>query len=177
MKNPSDYSSSEYLHRFACWTAARAVQRRFPGANSESIKAAIDDSKLKSKMDEICRQPTMTAAMYDAWHQRMGQELKAHLTQKGMQDVSFGRAAKIIAIYFKTAWLPRLLGTELAWVAHPPIDRQLLKALGKCKLYPRKQEAIKWTSFDEDKYYACVEILRGIVSEQPFWKIEDYWGN
>ncbi|MEM7573859.1 MAG: hypothetical protein AAF433_13215 [Bacteroidota bacterium] len=177
MKNIATYSESEHLHRFACWTAARAVQRGFSGANSKSVKAAIDDSKLQSKIDDLCQSPNITAVQFDNWHREMGQELKSQLTQKGMQDISFGRAAKIIAIYFKTARLPSLIGTGIARVAHPPIDRQLLVALGKCGLYSRNNEVIKWTAFKEEEYYACVETLRGIVGEQPFWKIEVFWGN
>lgn len=52
------------------------------------------------------------------------------LTKAKVEEASFGRAAKLIAIYLKTTIvLSGAENTTLGRVIHPPIDSILLKAM------------------------------------------------
>ena len=86
---------------------------------------------------------------------------------------SYGRAAKIIAVYIKTIATIRDGKSNLARVAHPPIDRILLTNLHK--EYPHLEtNKINWTQLNEQKYFKLIDELRAINVEY-FWELERYW--
>ncbi|MBK6447178.1 MAG: hypothetical protein IPF81_18330 [Bacteroidetes bacterium] len=45
-KSEDNYSFAEHVHRFAVWTAARAVQRNF--TTTENIRKAIEQTELQN---------------------------------------------------------------------------------------------------------------------------------
>ncbi|MEM6395378.1 MAG: hypothetical protein AAF741_03455 [Bacteroidota bacterium] len=171
------YSAKDHFHRFACWTAARAVQRGFTGAKTAVIAKAIDDIKLAKEFENLATQQDLKAALYDKEHERISKELSAALLRNGALHPNYGQTTKIIAIYFKTAVLPFHLDTALAKVAHPPIDRQLLENLAKCGKYYKEPKSRAWTKFERDDYFKCVVRLREEIGDQPFWMIEECWGS
>ena len=76
--------------------------------------------------------------------------------------------------------------SDLARVAHPPIDSYLLKGknrrggLANDKDLPKqlrdKCRAINWTELTEDKYYSLIKAIRRSVPViDPFWGLERYW--
>jgi hypothetical protein len=97
-------------------------------------------------------------------------------------DASYGRAAKVIAIYLKSSIvLGPAWDSSLARVAHPPIDRELLKKLAsseefksECKKHWAKTN---WTQLDKTKYKALINQLRDIpwIKDKPLWMLEKYW--
>ena len=163
------YSFPEHRHRFACWTAARAVQRSF--AKSVMICKAIDASGNLRYFVE--RGTVLNRDSFDeqhsVWCNRLMEDFRAL-----DKFCSFGRAAKIVAIYLKTAVvIPDAGNNERSGVIHPPIDRILLTGLSantKDKLFL----AHPWTSFTESQY----NEIKGRIKEHglPFnWKLEVAW--
>jgi hypothetical protein len=156
-----EYTIDEHKHIYAVWTAARAVQRAFKGATRPRIDRAINDCGLREPWPE---EP------YDDLHRRWAHSIMQSL------NCSYGRAAKIIAVYLKTTVV--MAGGELAEVVHPPIDGQLLEALSHDTQYAKKDrrywEKLAWTKLDETGYWSLIESLRRNGLEIN-WRLERYW--
>lgn len=165
-----NYSFNEHRHRFAMWTAARAVQRSF--TNTKNIIGVIEKTALR----EFAESNTLfSQADFDRQHAKWC-ELIISLFQKSGQECSYGRAAKLIAIYLKTSVVVPSIGqnSEIAELIHPPIDEVLLSTLihekGIVKL-----KNIKWTKIENETEYH--EIRQAILDAGlPFnWKLEAFW--
>jgi hypothetical protein len=162
-----EYTFNDHLHNYAVWTAARAVQRNF--TRTKILKNAIETTELRSI---IHRTDIKTENDFDKFHNQCCREIIGYLEPLGIQ-VSYGRAAKIVSIYIKTAIVIRDSGkSQIAKVAHPPIDSILLKNLDKEKKIGISK--IKWTKMDEVMYVNLISDLRKIEKGE-FWKIERYW--
>ena len=166
------YTFNEHLHNYAVWAAARAVARNF--TNTANVKSAIEKTELRSLLDS---NEKFTIAGFDQFHRETAGKIIAHLkyVDKGLEEkATYGRAAKIIAIYIKTAIVIRDSGmSNLARIAHPPIDRILLTNASK------KHENLgltmyNWTQLLEGEYFELIEKLRTIEFES-FWEVERYW--
>lgn len=113
-----NYTFQDHLHNFAVWTAARASQRGF--TTTENIKSAIDACGIKEFVSE---NKEMTAEKFDKFHQKIAKSIMNYLNNKSRKKTSYGRAAKIIAVYLKTSIVIRDAGkSSLAKIIHPPID-------------------------------------------------------
>ena len=91
-------------------------------------------------------------------------------------DCSYGRAAKIVAVYFKT----RLLNLEnhpLINVNFPPIDAVLLKNLADKSPELKFLADKKWTHFDAEGYETAIKSITkwSVINNQKFWEVEKYW--
>jgi hypothetical protein len=92
-------------------------------------------------------------------------------------ECTYGRAAKIVAVYFKT----RLLNLEshpLLNVIFPPIDSVLLKNLAKVFSSEMKNLAHKkWTQFDLEDYKTTIQTITiwSVKNDLKFWEVEKYW--
>jgi hypothetical protein len=161
----SAYDIVDHRHRYACWTAARAVQRGYSVKTPEII-GAIENINLNEKVSALHR-TTITAVEFDDFHKEAANRLKIELEKHAF--TSYGRAAKIIAIYVKTAHILVDHSSALSRVAHPPIDSILLKNLGI------KNE--KWTELEEKRYFELIEEFRSKLGDQPFWKLEYAWSS
>lgn len=159
------YNINDHRHRYACWTAARAVQRGYSVKTPEII-GAIENTNLNKKVSALHRTP-LTAVEFDDFHKEAANSLKIELEKHA--TTSYGRAAKIIAIYIKTAHILADHSSALSRVAHPPIDSILLKNLGI------KNE--KWTELEEARYFELIDEFRAKLGDQPFWKLEYAWSS
>ena len=176
MSNKKIYEITEHIHRFAVWTAARAVQRNF--TTTANIKAVIEKTQLKNLIEN----PEIAHDDYDKFHDACAKKI-IRLFEKikdknGNQLVaSYGIAAKIIAIYIKTAVIiPNKGKKELSKVAHPPIDRILLTKLKEKKYLDIKN--LSWTKFDRKQYLEIMRIINKIKTKKnlkTFWEIEVNW--
>jgi hypothetical protein len=166
------YTFNEHLHNYAVWAAARAVARNF--TNTANVKSAIEQTGLRKLIDSDER---FSSDSFDQFHRETARKIINHLkyVDKGLEEkATYGRAAKIIAIYIKTAIVVKDSGaSNLARTAHPPIDRILLTNANKNH---KKLELIRynWTQLSENKYFELIEKLRTIELES-FWKLERYW--
>jgi hypothetical protein len=104
--------------------------------------------------------------------------LKLDLEPKG---ITYGRIAKIIAVYIKTVYISAHPGSSLAEVAHPPIDAILLRSVkGDQK---KKKDGVTypvglgfhWSKFCKLRYHESLNYLRAVNGDEPFWAIEYFW--
>ena len=167
----NSYSFQDHLHNYATWTAARAVQRNF--TNTKNIKIAIDKSKLKD-FSEL--QNCNTPEDFENFHRECTKEITNIFIKQGIpQDKStYGRAAKIIAIYLKTAIIIPSGGNGIiSQLIHPPIDRVLSVNFSRKNNIKRLCEK-GWTSLNEDDYWKLCERIK----QEGFdlnWTLEKYW--
>ena len=173
------YEIGEHRHNFAVWAAARASQRGL-GAGVRILRATLEscgivDDLQGANLNEIDDE------RFKRMHRKWCLNAIDRLMEAGIQDVPFGRVAKLVAIYLKSAViLGRGLGTAFAQVAHPPIDGILLKNLvaspDVISVHKSAWRRIKWTKLNEESYYKLIQQLREVLGpEEPFWKLERFW--
>lgn len=171
------YDLFEHRHRFAVWAAARASQRGF--ASVEMLRDALEGSDIV----RFVRRPeslNVNAKAFEAHHRRWCTAIIERLDGQGIANVSYGRVAKLIAVYLKTMVVVGPHATSsLASVAYPPVDRILLHHLASSDLdspHKSKWRVTTWTTLDDARYYALMSELRGaLTKDEPFWKLERYW--
>jgi len=163
-----NYTFTDHLHNYAVWTAARASQRGF--TTTENIKYAIEATGLIGLINKKSR---LSIKGFDDFHQKTARIIIRQLKKKGI-DTTYGRAAKLIAVYIKTAIVVRDSGKSiLAKIAHPPIDNILLTSLNKTNKN-LGLSGIKWTQLTEKEYFKLIDKLRTLNLEY-FWELERYW--
>ena len=103
------------------------------------------------------------------------------LEDRDVEDVTFGRAAKLLAIYLKSMII---VGghheSPFARVAAPPNDEILLKSLAADHSFDRKHwrlwRTTKWTKMTTEEHAAIISSFRSEGLDRPvFWMIERYW--
>ena len=180
MTDKNKYTIEEHSHRFAVWTAARAATRAMKGGTTENVENAINSSGIPSLIDVpeeyslISDFPT-----YQRVHNEYCDRIINHF--KSIKDIpdntcTYGRAAKIIAIYIKT----RILNTEnhrLMNFAFPPIDSILLENLAKQSIELKHLKKEKWTQLNKDKYNKITKVIDKwcLKKNIKIWEIEKYW--
>lgn len=173
------YNFNTHAHIYAVWTAARAAQRGF--TTTKIIEEAIN----KTELEKYTQEPTssLTNESFDEFHRKTAKVLMEALktalkTDKEKAKVTYGRAAKIISIYIKTAYILTNKGSgELSRIAHPPVDAILLESIHKDKKNNNKHLGLKeyrWTKLNEEEYFEVIEKLRTLDCDY-FWELERYW--
>lgn len=161
-----DYSFNEHRHRFALWTAARAVQRSF--TTTERIANAIETTTLRQFAETAA---FITPAEYD---KQQSEWCTIIMDCFKPLECSYGRAAKMVAIYLKTSViLPAKGVTPLCDAIHPPIDSILLKNLIKYEKL-RELTGSTWTTLSSAEYWNIADIIRTSLGFFN-WKLEAYW--
>ena len=172
------YDLAEHRHRFAVWAGARAAQRGF--TTLKNLRDALQATDIREVLS--ARQTLqLSAADFDALHHQWCSSICLRLLERQISKVTYGRAAKIVAVYLKTIVImgggcDSSLGRSL----HPPIDRILLRGLASSDKItsPHKAEwrSINWTQLDAPAYGRLIRQLRGAIpADAPFWTIEEYW--
>ena len=139
--------NKDYLHNFACWAAARAVQNpNLSGTSTEIIRKALDDINIYSYIEYPSR-----LSNYKKEHINIVKDLIGKLNWDS--NDRYGVAAKIIAIYFKVAIIiPAKAPLSIINGIYPPIDAFNLKKIVGFK-------DAKWTKLNEVNYYDIIEAL------------------
>lgn len=169
------YDFKEHKHRFAIWTAARAVQRGF--ATTSLIREAINASGLRKFAES---ENSITQEEFDSLHKDWCEDLMKTFNTKIITRLgrgakcSYGRAAKIVAIYLKTSViLPSGGDAERSLLIHPPLDSIIFTSIAKDAEYADLRFK-NWTTLDESQYWDIVKLLRN--HKLGFnWKIEELW--
>jgi hypothetical protein len=172
------YDVSEHAHRFAIWTAARAATRGMAGGTTKNIEKAIGRANLRSFLDASEGQKGISDfESYLKKHDDFCKEIISYFNEIKL-ECTYGRAAKIVAVYFKT----RLLNLEnhpLINVIFPPIDSVLLKNLANKSRDPELKFLAdkKWTQFDEGGYQEIMEDIEkwSVRNNLKYWELEKYW--
>lgn len=172
----STYTIDDHRHNFAAWASARAVTRGFTtvavliGALESCGVAAFVRAQ---QFDGIQR------ADFDQMHARWCEAVLNKWAAREVPGRSYGRAAKLIAVYLKTMIVvgPHS-ATDLARVAHPPIDRILLQNAARTigGEHSSAWRTTNWTQLDREAYCRLIDQLRATMREgEPFWRLEQYW--
>jgi hypothetical protein len=170
------YSHFLHKHNFAVWCAARAVQRGF--AKSPILKETIETSGVVEFVEHNAAKG-LSPQEFDQHHENWCQTIMAFWEKNEVLGASYGRAAKLLAIYLKSMMVVQDSRSGLADVVHPPIDRIILKNISKDKdiQHPHKQywKYINWTQLNGPSYKQLIADFRQVLEGEPFWVIEKYW--
>jgi len=158
-----------YIHRYACWTAARAVQNPTTQVYStQVVTQALTNRDFINYLRDL-----QNLKSYEKIHSKLVNILMDEVDVP-LDKKSFGVGAKILAIYFKTALIVPGLASgkefpELLKVIYPPIDSNVLLELGLKK--------IKWTKMTQDEHLLVIEAMLvkngDEIINKGFW-IMDY---
>lgn len=172
------YDLLEHRHRFSAWAAAIAAKRDF--TKVKNLKDAIEQCGIVSFLINDNAMFT-DEATFKKHHKIWCRSIVDFLVGKGIAKVTYGRAAKLVAVYLKSMVImePHANST-LASVAHPPIDRILLQNLSRSPeiVNPDRRlwRFINWTELDEQSYYDLASQLRNCLKDdEPFWSLERFW--
>lgn len=173
-----NYSLFRHRHNFATWAGARAAQRKWKGAKIGKLKAALECSGV---VEIVCDQRSwpVTADQFDKLHTQWCLRIKKHLEKVGLENVTYGRVAKLIAVYLKSMIITVHPDSRFASIAHPPIDRILLQNLARSR-DPASQYRwwyqTSWTKLTQEKYFKLIASFRDCGLDKPhFWHLERYW--
>ena len=171
------YTIEIHRHNFAAWAAARAAQRSF--TNVDNLKNALEQCGVREFVLNTASKNT-TAEQYKALHSEWCNGIIGYLDSIGIDNASFGRAAKLVAIYVKAMVVVCDSDCELSKVAYPPIDGLILKSISKDRALPKelrqKCTKMKWTQLDEKSYDELIfDLKKYVISDQPMWILERYW--
>jgi len=166
MKNTiqEKYNFNQHRHNFAVWTAARAVQRNF--TTTENIAKAIEKSGLRDFVESY---KNISKGKFNDFHVECAKKLIKSLR---VQKCTYGIAAKIIAIYLKTALIVYNKGQNCGSI-HPPLDRILITNFikyNKIKEYTYKP----WTQLNNKDYWELIALIEKYNSNID-WRLEQYW--
>jgi hypothetical protein len=173
----SQYTIDIHRHNFAVWAAARAAQRGF--TTVENLKAALEqcgitEYLLNSDTNSLTTEDYMT--LHSTWCNSIVQ----YLDSIHIKGSTFGRAAKLIAIYVKSMVTVCNSESNLACIAYPPIDGVILKNISKDKTLPKDFRQFctktKWRQLDEENYMLLIRKLQKyVILDKPMWTLERYW--
>lgn len=199
------YTMTEHRHRFAIWAAGRAYSRQGPGHTmavaSQLINetrvgriATLDDlpppDKIDGHLDELFHEVMDCAAKIKYVRKWKDETTGLYRKEECQLECSYGRAQKLVNIYLKSKLVLTSMDETDAKLAklHPPLDRQLLGAIGRyLNTAPFKgsklQQAFKaalvkgssWTTFDKPAYDAHITVVKDIQQDRPLWGIEWLW--
>lgn len=174
----TNYTYFMHKHNFAVWAGARAAQRRFTTVSM--LRDAIEQSGVREFLKTGARR-RVSQDTFDKTHAKWCRSIKSYLSRRGVKGASFGRAAKLIAVYLKVmVIIASEAKSSLSNVAHPPIDRITLQNLARAKEvqspYKREWRRLNWTQLDEADYYKLINQLRACLRKgEPMWHLEKYW--
>jgi hypothetical protein len=165
----SPYNFDQHRHNYSVWTAARAAQRGF--TTTKNIKAAIDNSDLRTFAES---DTALTADDFEIFHRKCCRQIIERLDKELPGKTTYGRAAKIIAIYLKTSVIiANKAVCSRSNIIHPPIDNILLSNLtAKVKLPAIRNK--RWTLLSEEGYWQLVSTIRSALKSFN-WTLEEYW--
>jgi hypothetical protein len=172
------YDLSEHRHRFAVWAAARASQRGF--TKVKNLREALQETDIRTVLSAP-QTFQLSAVEFDGLYRRWCSSICSSLEQDRIANVTYGRAAKLVAVYLKaTVIMGDGCNSSFGRNLHPPIDRRLLHGLASSDRItsPHKSSwrSINWTQLGKGAYDNLIGQLRSALPDDaPFWTIEEYW--
>jgi hypothetical protein len=151
---------NEYLHNFACWAAARAVQNpNLKGTDTKTIKNAIEKLDLYSYVDN-----PQKLSDYPKVHEELVDKLLEFLSWDN--ESYYGVAAKIIAIYFKVSIiLPSKAPHKIINKIYPPMDANNIHRLKGFK-------KSTWTKMGKTEFSNIIKGLNDYILQNKMTYIE-----
>jgi hypothetical protein len=177
-KDKMTYSHFQHKHNFAAWCAARAVQRGWASAKNQILKETIETSGVVEFVKHSAASG-LSQREFNEHHEKWCKTILEFWEKNKVKGGSYGRAAKLLAIYLKSMIVVQDNPKGLADVAHPPIDSIILKNIYKDETISHPHKAdwkhIKWTQLDKAAYKQLITDFRQVFEGKPFWFIEEYW--
>ena len=168
------YNLTEHRHRFSVWAAARAAQRKWKGARVERLRGAVEASGLVTYCHENTK-ADIDKPTFDALHAEWCCQIIRNLEDNGI-ECTFGRAAKLVAVYLKSMVVCYDPDSALARICHPPIDSIMLRNLANEPVGKKKWKVLRWTKLGQPQYGELIEDLRkALAPGEPFWMLEEFW--
>jgi len=172
-------------NQFARWAVQSALRSGSSIKKPEAVNAALDKVNFSVLLDSG-RSP-IDRDEFKKWHTRSVQSLQKHCLSQHDKKLSFGWAAKMIAIYLKvTCYLAGFGRPGLKEFIHPPIDNNLIKGVyeefkreesdllvGVPRPYNFSIEGVK----DPKKYRKIIDAFRRIADKRghTLFEVEQYW--
>jgi hypothetical protein len=170
------YSHFDHRHKFAVWCAARAVQRNF--AKTLFLKNVLEKSGVVKFVKEN-EEKDISQSDFDNHHESWCESIMQSWEGDKIKGASYGRAAKLLSVYIKSMIVVRDGQSKLSAVAHPPIDRMILKNISKDESINHQNrrgwKEINWTEMNKSEYKNLINDFRQVFDGQPLWVIEKYW--
>lgn len=172
------YTLFTHRHRFAAWAAARAAQRGFTSVGK--LVEALEGCGVVDFASRVGKR-RVSEAEYDAEHAKWCGRIMGRLRRRGVKNVTFGRAAKLVAVYLKVMIvIGPYARAPIARVVHPPIDRILLRGLARAPGIPepitREWARLNWTTLDKRGYTRLIRQLRDYLGKgEAIWRLEKHW--
>jgi hypothetical protein len=170
------YSHFIHRHKFVVWCAARAVQRKF--AKTIFLRDALEKCGIVEFMEHY-NGGDISPETFDKLHENWCEAILKSWEEDQVANGSYGRAAKLIAVYIKSMIVVQNDQTALSIVAHPPIDRMILQNISKDKSINHQNrmywKAINWLELNKLQYQNLIKDFRQLINDKPFWVIEKYW--
>ncbi len=179
------YGPEEHRFRFAAWAAARASSRGCGGFTTQKAVTALQTSGLRKMVEGVTALPA-NPEQFDLCHIKWCMAVQNSVDLKNFK---YGRAAKLVNIYFKALFLANF-GSPKSRLAeaddlttrvnaiHPPIDRLLLNELanhgGKHCDFFRHIRTKGWTQFNQKEYESVIVKVKDITQGE-LWRIEEFW--
>jgi hypothetical protein len=165
----ANYDFSLHRHNYAVWTASRAVQRGF--ASTETISKAIKESELREFAED---ESECNENDFEIFHVKCSNQLINAFNDLGKSNVTYGRVAKIIAIYLKTSVIfPKNGKCHRSKIIHPPIDSILLTRISDLDELKDIKE-LRWTGMDQKEYWGLAYKIKDHFKIFD-WTLEAYW--
>lgn len=199
------YTLTEHRHRFAIWAAGRAYSRQGPGHTMAVASQLINDTSVGqiTTLDDLPSPNEIDDHLDGLFREVMGRAEKITYkrewrdkttghsrTEECQLECTYGRAQKLVNIFLKSKLIVAGVDERDAKLArlHPPLDRQLLAAIGRHLNTPPfkgsdlqkvfKEALLKgssWTTFDKAAYDAHINVVKEIQKDRPLWGIEWLW--
>ena len=180
----TQYCIEKHKHHYGKWCAAAAYGRGLAGGGNALAFKLIELSGLGDVTG-----PEDIGQDVDNWQVSFMKRMLVEAKRLGVNNFTFGRAQKLVNIYFKTVLV---CGGHhehpLVGLLHPPLDYELFKGLRSFLLENRSSMSrarsaflaaqklnSRWTKFSEDDYAAHLEVIKLIMAGRPLYQIEEYW--
>lgn len=166
------YSTHQHRHNFAVWAAAQATLRGL--TSRDYLREALESTAIEGFVEEPCGKDA-----FDGRHRTWCNGICDHLASIGVEGATYGRAAKLVAVYLKSMVVLPDLQSDVAGYIHPPVDRIMLQNIAQDPDVNRETSRVlrnaSWTQFDEEEYFDILQVLREVNGDQPLWRLEEYW--
>lgn len=171
------YSITKLQHDFAVWAAGRAVAIPFRGFSGQASAGVIEAVRLQ----DYIASPELLPEPQDmqVWWRDICDRVMAEAGLHGYA-FAYGRACKLVSVYFKSIFLNPAFCDHLRVAAlPPPIDEQVIngivaRELGTASLW-RQAQAVRWSNLDRPLYEALIADLALILDGAPLWHAEQFW--
>lgn len=170
----SDYTIDIHRHRFAAWAAGRAASVITCRITVEKSRTLIEAAGLNVLLENPDRLPSPDKIdeSHKGWRETI-----CEVGHNNKLQVSHGVAAKLINIYFKSAFVCGGHHDHTRVHAlHPPIDSLLLSDMKRKKFGGRTDwDQTPWSKLNSEQYQTLIEDIRRAVEGRPLWTLEEHW--